>query len=393
MRVLFTTNPQSGHWHPLVPFAEALRAAGHEIVFATTPTACTAIRALGFHCLPAGADETADEVQARREWMAALPGKEASAWVWPNRFAGTWAADRLPDLLAICQGWEPAIVVRENMEFAGCIAAEVHGLPHATVQVTAWRPQFHPLIAPPLNHLRQNLGLPPDSNLAMLYRYLLIVPAPPTYFDSASPLPATAHAVRHVAFDRSGEERLPAWLDDLPDRPVVYATMGTAFNRVEGILEVIVEALRDEPATLVVTTGRDQDPAGFGSQPPNVHLECYVPQSLLFPYCDLVLTHGGSGTVMTALSHGLPMVIVPVSADQPENALRCEQIGVARVVPPDNRTPDAFRKAVRDVLQNPGYRSNAERLREEMARLPGPARVVGWLERLATEQRPLLASP
>lgn len=393
MRVLFTTNPQSGHWHPLVPFAEALRAAGHQVAFATTPTACTAIRALGFHCVPAGADETADEGQARREWMAALPGREASAWVWPNRFAGTWTADRLPDLVAVCQDWEPAIVVREYMEFAGCIAAEFHGLPHAAVQVTAWRPQFHRLIVPPLNHLRQTLGLPPDSNLAMLHRYLLIVPAPPSYLNSASPLPATAHAVRHVPFDRSGAEPLPAWVDLLPDRPVVYATMGTAFNRVEGILGVIVEALRDEPVTLVVTTGRDQDPGDFGAQPPNVHLERYVPQSLFFPYCDMVLTHGGSGTVMTGLGHGLPMAIVPVSADQPENALRCEQIGVARVVPPHKRTPDAVRKAVRDVLQNPRYRSTAERLRDEMARLPGPAQVVGWLERLATEQRPLLSSP
>jgi UDP:flavonoid glycosyltransferase YjiC (YdhE family) len=87
------------------------------------------------------------------------------------------------------------------------------------------------------------------------------------------------------------------------------------------------------------------------------------------------------------------MVVVPVSADQPENARRCQRLGVARVIPPDNRTLGAFRDAVRDVLQDPQYRSNAERLREEMARLPGPARVVGWLERLATEQRPLLASP
>ena len=106
--------------------------------------------------------------------------------------------------------------------------------------------------------------------------------------------------------------------------------MGTVFNQVPGILEAILEGLRDEPITLIMTTGRDQDPAAFGPQPPNVHLERYVPQSLLFPRCDLVVTHGGSGTVMTALDHGLPMVIVPVSADQPDNARRCEQLGVAK---------------------------------------------------------------
>src|SRR5215216_109678 len=181
MRVLFTTNPQSGHWQPLIPFANALRAVGHEVAFAATPTASASIAALGFHCFPAGTDDTPEEAQTRRERMATLPGEEASAWVWPNRFAGTWAAGRLPQLLAVCLQWEPAVVVRENLEFAGCIAAERSGVPHAAVQVTAWRPQFHPLIREPLNHLRQLVGLPPDPDLTMLYKHLLIVPAPPGY--------------------------------------------------------------------------------------------------------------------------------------------------------------------------------------------------------------------
>ena len=392
MRVLFSTNPGSGHWHPLVPFAEALRAAGHEAAFATTPDACAAIAALGFRCFPAGADEAAEEAQARREKMAML-GAESPAWALPNLFAGAWAAGRLPDLLAACREWEPAVVVREDMEFAGCVAAERFDLPHAAVQVAAWRPWFHPLLSPPLNRLREDVGLPPDPDLAMLSRHLLIVPAPPSYQDPAHPLPATARAVRPVAFDRSGDEALPAWVGDLPDRAVVYATMGTVFNRVPGVLEAILAGLRDEPVTLIVTTGRDQDPASFGPQPPNVHLERYVPQSLLFPRCDLVVTHGGSGTVMAALGHGLPMVIAPVSADQPDNAARCAQLGLAAVVAPDDRSPEAFRDAAREVLRDARYRRTAERLREEMQRLPEPAHAVGWLERLAAEKPPMAASP
>jgi UDP:flavonoid glycosyltransferase YjiC (YdhE family) len=392
MRVLLTANPQSGHWHPLVPFAEALRAAGHEVAFANTPVACAAISALGFPCFPAGADETAEDGQARRERQATQPGTDVSA-ASANLFAGVWAERRLPDLRAICAAWQPTILVRENLEFTGCIAAESQGLPHAVVQVTAWRPWFHPRLVAPLNRLRRRVGLPPDPDLSMLYRYLLLSPVPTSYQDPSAPLPPTAYAVRHVVFDRSGQESLPTWVGELPDRPVVYATMGTAFNRVGSILETIVAGLRDEPITLVVTTGRDQDPAAFGPQPSHVHLERYVPQSLLFPRCDLVVTHGGTGTVLTALNHGLPLVIVPVFSDQPDNARRCEQLGVAKVIAPGDRTPEAFRDAVRKVLGDPRYRRNAERLREEMAQLPGPEQVVGWLERLAAEKQPLVASP
>lgn len=391
MRMLFTTTPGAGHWHPLVPFAGALREAGHEVAFATTPDACAAITALGFPCYPAGVDETAEERQALRAKLAIL-GADSPAWALPNLFAGAWAAGRLHDLLAVCAAWQPDLLIREDMDFAGCIAAERLGLPHAAVQVAAWRPWFHPLLVPPLNRLRDEVGLPPDPDLTMLSRYLLIVPAPPSYQDAATPLPATAHAVRHVAFDRSGEEQLPAWAGDLPDRPVVYATMGTVFNQVPGILEAILAGLREESITLIVTTGRNQDPATFGSQPPHVHIERYVPQSLLFPYCDLVVTHGGSGTVMTALSHGLPMVIIPVSADQPDHARRCEQLGVARTIGRDERTPEAIRGAVRAVLQDPSYRQTAGRFRNEMAGLPGAEQVVGWLERLAVERRPLVAA-
>lgn len=393
MRALFTTSPGAGHWHPLVPFAAALRAAGHEAAFATTRAACAAITALGFRCFPAGEDETTEEMRRRREQMAARPGTDGAAWAWPNLFAGVWAERRLPDLSAVCRDWGPAVVVREDLEFAGCIAAESLGLPHAVVQVTAWRPRLRPLVVAPLDHLRATVGLPPDPDLAMLDRYLLVCPVPPSLQDPAAPLPRTAHAVRFVPFDRSGDEPLPAWVGHLPDRPVVYATMGTGFNRVPGILEAILAGLRDEPIALILTVGRDRDPAAFGPQPAHVHIERYVPQSLLFPSCDLVVNHGGSGTVMAALSHGLPMVIVPVSADQPDNARRCEQLGVARVIAPENRTPEAIRAAVRAVLGDPSYRANAERLREEMERLPGPEHAVGLLERLAVERRPLVAAP
>jgi UDP:flavonoid glycosyltransferase YjiC (YdhE family) len=377
MRVLFTTNVQPGHWHPLVPFATALRQAGHEVAFATTPSACSAISALGFRCLPAGKDETAAEARELREQMETLPESDGAAWAWVNRFAGIWASGCLPDLVAICADWQPALVVREDLEFAGCIAAELRGLPHATVQVTAWRPSLSSLVIEPLNRLRAGVGLPPDPDLAILHRFLLIVAAPPRYHESATPLPPTAHAVRHVAFDRSGEEQLPAWAGELPDQPVVYATMGTRFNRMPGMLEAIVAGLRDDPITLILTTGRDRDPGAFGPQPTHGHIERYVPQSLLCPLCDLVVTHCGSGTVLTALGHGLPMVIVPVSADQPHNARRCQQLGVARVISPRDRTPEGFRAEVRMVLRDPSCRRNAGQLRAEMAALPGSEQVVG----------------
>jgi UDP:flavonoid glycosyltransferase YjiC (YdhE family) len=391
MKVLFTTQPLSGHWHPLVPFARALEDAGHEVAFATAPAFCTTVSANGFHCFPVGTDETDEEHRARRESVAALDGDfDRPAAMWTRYFAGLWADRTLPDLLAVARRWRPDVLVRDMVEIAGCVAADSLGIPHAALQVAAYRPALHTAIAPNLDRLRAAAGLPAAPPVETLHRYLLLCPVPASYQDPTNPLPPTAHHVRHVSFNASAEERLPAWVEQLPrDAPTVYATLGTVHNNETHIMRAILDGLRGEPLNLVATTGRNIEPAIFGEQPGNVHIERYIPQSLLLPHCDLVINHGGSGTVRDAINHGLPMVIVPVAADQHVNAKRCADLRVARVVPSDNRTPEAIREATHEVLHNPIYRRNAKRLRDEMDALPGPEHVVGLLERLARERAPL----
>ena len=85
-----------------------------------------------------------------------------------------------------------------------------------------------------------------------------------------------------------------------------------------------------------------------GALPAHIHIERYIPQTLLAPYCDVVITAGGFGTIMSALQDGLPLVLVPVGADQPLNARRCAVIGVGRAIAPDERV--AIGNARRDEL-------------------------------------------
>ena len=381
MRVLITTHPEVGHWHPLVPLARALAAANHDVAFATTPVGCAALAALGFRGFPVGSDETPEEVATRQARLARLAPEERATIFWAEVFPQTRAKRMLPDVLDVARAWRPHLVLREFLEFAGCVAAEYQGLPHAAVQMAAWRPHLHALLVEPLTRLRQGVGLPADPELLMLYRHLLLVTAPPGFLEPAA-LPSTAQYLRPVVFDQSGDERLPAWMASLPERPVVYVTMGTVVNKVPGVLEAIVAGLRDESITVIVTTGRDRDPASLGPQPANVHIERYVPQSMLFPRCDLVVTHGGTGTVMAALSHGLPMVILPIAADQPDNAQRCVVQGVARALGTEERSPEAIRHAVREVLGTPHYQKEAKRLRDELGAMPGPQHAAAQLQRL-----------
>jgi MGT family glycosyltransferase len=156
---------------------------------------------------------------------------------------------------------------------------------------------------------------------------------------------------------------------------VLSARSGELFTRV-------LAGLRDLPVNVVMTVGEHIDPAEFGPQPDHIRIERFIAQEKLLPRCDLVVSHGGSGNVIGALANGLPMVLLPMGADQPDNAQRCVEIGTAQILDPITVTPPQVRATVSVTLAEPGYRSRAGRVRDEISALPGPEQTVVLLEQL-----------
>jgi UDP:flavonoid glycosyltransferase YjiC (YdhE family) len=388
MRVLFTSRQGFGHIHPLIPLAGAAREAGHEVTFAVPRSMGATVERCGFRWFAAGLDESSAAYARFIDERNRLPGRERARFM--RRGSVTLLGPRMAaDILGRCEIRRPDLIVRDASDYGGYIAGEVLGIPHAAHQAATFVPSTHALVAEPLDDLRAAYGLAPDSKLRLLERYLVLSPFPPSLNGAHEAACQTLHSYRATPFDRSGDEDVPFWSWPAPDAPLVYATLGTAMNTRTDVLRAFVEALRDEQVNLVVTVGRNGDPEQFGPQPPNVRIERYVPQSLLFPRCDLVISHGGSNTMLGALAHGIPQVMVPITADQPDNAERCATAGAARVVPLADATPAAIRDAALAVLSDPSYRRAARRVRDEMVRLPDLDDVVALLERLAREKQPM----
>jgi UDP:flavonoid glycosyltransferase YjiC (YdhE family) len=390
VRALFTTIPGLGDFHPLRPLARALVVAGHEVAFACSPSFCPTIEADGFRCLPAGLDWSSPEAQAAFAPFAALPpGKEQTAWVWEHIFCGQPAERLASDLCALYPVERFDVVVRESNEFGGYLAADVLGVPHVSVAADPYGsayPRRH-IFAAHLAGIRARLGLAADPDGDALYRYLHLACFPPSFVTPGEPVAPTVHFLRRVLIDGNGDgaEELPAWFETLPPRPTVHATLGTVFHREPALVQAILDGLRDEPVNLIVAVGPDQDPAQYGAQPPSVRIERYLPHGQLLPRCDLVICHGGLNTVMAALSCGLPLVVIPLAADQPHNARRCVDLGVGTLIDPVAATPEAIRDAVRTVLADPRYQANARRLQAESEGLPGPEHGVALVERLVAQ--------
>jgi UDP:flavonoid glycosyltransferase YjiC (YdhE family) len=104
--------------------------------------------------------------------------------------------------------------------------------------------------------------------------------------------------------------------------------------------------------------------------------------STLLPAADVVVYHGGSGTMLAALAAATPMVIVALAADQPDNGDRCEAAGVARVVTFEGIEASAVRAAIEAVATEPAYRARAREIADEVAAMPGPDVAVERIESL-----------
>lgn len=380
MRILFTFIGGAGHFEPLVPIARAVAAAGHTVAFGCGPSMVAHVETAGFtvFAMGAGAAGAPERLPLRPVDI------ERERQEFREGFAQRGAQQRTPHTLALCGEWQPDALVCDETDFGSLIAAERLRLPYATALVFA-EGSFAPneRIAKPLNDLRAEHGLPPDPELIMRSRYLVLSPFPPSFRNPTVPLPATTHTFRPITLDPAATNAAPPFAITRPGAPTVYFTLGTIFNTESGDLFArALAGLRELPINLVVTVGQHIDPAEFGPQPNHVHIAQYIPQSLILPHCSAVVSHGGSGSVLGALAHGLPSVLIPMGADQPLNAARSATLGIARIIDPVAATPSAVGEAVATVLINPSYRQAAEHFRDEIAALPEPVAAVRGLEQL-----------
>jgi UDP:flavonoid glycosyltransferase YjiC (YdhE family) len=277
----------------------------------------------------------------------------------------------LDELVPITDAWRPSLLIHEQAELAGPIAAVSAGVPYVTHS-------FGQLV-PPDNLDPVELGVVPlweSQNLeapefggCYAQMYLDIYPRSLHPADMAHV--ARSQAIRPGTF-ATGHEPLPEWIG-LDSSPLIYVTFGTVFNENLDVIRAVVEGVRTLPVRLIVTVGPHADPSALGEQPANVHVTRYVPQTQLLPHCAAVVSHAGSGTFLAALSEGLPQVCVPQGADQFANAEACVAGGVGHTLYPDDVTAESVRARTEDILADERFRRAALKVQAEIAAMPSPA--------------------
>ncbi|WP_116205796.1 glycosyltransferase [Amycolatopsis circi] len=385
MRLMFSSGAGYSHLSPMLPLAQTARAAGDEVAFVTGPEAMRYLENTGLQAVSVGrpSDPAAAAVtwQRAREEMAGMTADERLSHLVAEYMVGLGAAERLDDMVDFVRDWQPDLVIANLAERAAVMAACLVGVPYAMHAIgppksaatmeRAWE------VANGLVRQRGLDGLPPRDAVPYLDFWPEGLSPADTAWEYSTRWPLQPAGVVPTTGPR------PAVLDGLPYDRTVYVTLGTTHNARPGVLEEMVAALRDEPVNVVATIGQDGDVGRFGEQPDHVRIEQFVPQTQLLPAVDAVVCHGGSATVLGALAHGVPLVVLPLASDHFEVAAQIQAAEAGIAVD----SGDGILDAVRTVLADRRYRESAGSLAAQIAEQPAPAAVAARLRELKVSIR------
>jgi UDP:flavonoid glycosyltransferase YjiC (YdhE family) len=369
LRVLVSIRPFYGHLHPLVPLARALTEAGHGVAFATERSFCPVVERCGFRAFPAGLDPFAP-VEVGYEFSAPVTRQKAQ------------------DVLDIAGAWPIDLILRDPTDFGAVVAADALEVPQATVGFAPFGPTWwwKEVLGSSLDVVRGAFGLPSDPDLERLHPWLYLDTVP-AWLQRADGLPE--RVLRRIAPEPYQAPSPPGavGLPELPDEPIVLVTLGTVFNRHPDLLGRLCRGARDAGVQVICTLGPGQDPGSAAiGQLRGAQLVDYTPLAGILPRCAAVISHGGYNTVLAALLQGVPLLLIPLGADNAYNAQRCVDLGVGLMAEADTVSEHRVAELVSLLVARPQFRDAAGRLALRTAALPPTSTAVPGLEQLVTER-------
>ncbi|MFF1445998.1 glycosyltransferase [Streptomyces sp. NPDC058295] len=389
-RFLFVVPPLVGHLNPAVGVAAELTARGHRVAWVgPDPELVGRLAGPGagavFACVGAPPGER----------PADLRGPEALKFLW-EWYLLPLAEAMAPGVRAAVEAFRPDVVVADQQAFAGALVAERLGLPWATSATTsaeftdplAGLPKVGAWLDRRLAALRSAIGDPAGDADPRFSPHLVLAFSTPE-------LAGDAHdGVRWVGPSitaRPSAAGFPwEWLDG--GRATVLVTLGTANTDVGGrFLEVCREVLReraDRVQGVIVDPGGTLEPRGDDK---DVLILPSVPQLALLERLErgsgAVVCHAGHNSVCEALWHGVPLVVAPIRDDQPVVAGQVTDAGAGVRVRFGRVTARQLGAAVDSVLDEPGHRAAADRIRTAFRAAGGSSAAAAHLEDLAGEFR------
>jgi UDP:flavonoid glycosyltransferase YjiC (YdhE family) len=383
----------AGHAFPAIALARALRARGHRVLVETWERWREAVEAEGL------------EFTAAEEYKTFPPPP-------PDSDEGPSAADAAMALVPMLREWAPDLVVSDILTLAPALAAEVAGVrratlvphvypvhepglpffafgaqpPRTTVGREMWRRGLPMLTAglrrgrEELNRTRGAVGLAPlDVFHGGISSDLVLVATFPQ-LEYPRSWPREVRVTGPMTFEMPFPDvRLPGG-----EGPLVVVAPSTAQDPEGRLVEVALEALADEAVRVLATTNRLEGDGRSMAVPENARVVDWLSYSQVMPEAEVVVCHGGHGTVCRALGAGVPVVCCPAVGDMAENGARVQWAGAGLSLPWRLTHPAPLRWVVRRVLEDARFSDRAAEFAAWAAAKDGAQRGAEVVERTAS---------
>lgn len=327
----------------------------------------------GIEVIVAGMPQAAREAEFARRYpgVSSRSEEERRAFGFSKKFGELAAPPMVEAVRPLVESWRPDVVLHDAAELAAPLVAASAGIPSVCHGFGEVVPESvvrraGEQMAP---QWRQS-ELVPDM-YAGSYRGLYVDIYPP----SLRSLDMTHVPSVQLCRPADGE---------LASGSLVYVTFGTVFNKIDDGFRAAVVAAAAVADEVLVTVGADGSPEGVGQMPGNVTVERFIPQAEVLPRCAAVVCHGGSGTVLAALAHGVPVMCLPRGADQLANAFNVARVGAGTALVGEEATEAALRTALDRLLGSNEPKAAAVVLAEEIAEMPTAVEVALAVETHAT---------
>ncbi len=359
MRVLFHAPPLLGHTLPMLPLAQALRDQGHAVAWALGADTRAFVQVRGFECHAAGPGRAWAGAELARQWPErhGQSAEQQVAELGPRLFASLYAPVTLPGLLQVLDGWRPDLIVHDVMAHAAPLAAALRALPSVSHGFGLPRPSASiEGAAARMAPLWQDHGLDMPADCGN-HRGGHVDICPPS-MRLAEPVPP---GPRWLMSPTSGISRHTGARQD------VLASFGTV-HHAQTTFDRLLNVLRAGPWPARVALGREPDAAV--AEPAHIHTTAWLDLAAEWARCRVGACHGGAGTMLGALAQGVPLLLLPVAADQFRNARALQAVGAGLALVGEAQTDAAMRHALQRLHDEPAFTQAAERMADELAAMP-----------------------
>lgn len=208
---------------------------------------------------------------------------------------------------------------------------------------------------------------------------------------SRFPLPPTTFFIGPCISGRQSASTRDFSFDQFSsDKPKVYVSLGTVFNKKSKVFRKIINAFTDGRYQVIVSAGGAFTQLRSQYIPSYVLLFENVPQLEVLLRVDAVISHGGNNTVNETLAAGKPLLVMPVGGEQGDNASRIVFLGVGLRVDIKKSTSKEIGAKVRRLIEEPTFSQRAQEIADVLALLQGPVTAAKFIERVAETRQPIL---